>query len=387
MEEKTRAGANEQSPGGEREMAADDPIAEAQPGSADGQEGADLPEPPDEEVLHQLISDELGESIAELMRQMRRAQETWRRRTNPEEGLRERKRRLTRQLISDAATVLFAIHGFDNVKVADVADRVGVSEKTIYNYFPTKESLVLDNADETIDAVANALRERRPDESLTQAVVRALKDGLPDYEGLPDELVSFLPAFVKMVESTPALHAAWLELHNRLAAVARDELASLAEVDPDDPEPVIAGRALAGLGDVVLESQVRHVEAGLRGQELRRAVIADLDRAARVLETGLWSFNLLARGARAKSQALEAARAAEEARTQMMKAVRQARTAWAQVREQTRAGNREARTAAQDARNADRQTRAGERAARATDKQALIAAKKGRALGRAKPES
>ena len=57
------------------------------------------------------------------------------------------------------------------------------------------------------------------------------------------------------------------------------------------------------------------------------------------------------------------------------------------IREQTRAGNREARTAAQDARNADRQTRAGERAARATDKQALIAAKKGRALGRAKPES
>jgi len=387
MEEKTRARANEQSPGGEREMAADDPIAEEPPRNADGPEGTDLPEPPDEEVLHQLISDELGESIAELMRQMRRAQETWRRRTNPEEGLRERKRRLTRQLISDAATVLFAIHGFDNVKVADVADRVGVSEKTIYNYFPTKESLVLDNADETIDAVANALRERRPDESLTQAVVRALKDGLPDYEGLPDELVSFLPAFVKMVESTPALHAAWLELHNRLAAVARDELASLAEVDPDDPEPVIAGRALAGLGDVVLESQVRHVEAGLRGQELRRAVIADLDRAARVLETGLWSFNLLARGARAKSQALEAARAAEEARTQMMKAVRQARTAWAQVREQTRAGNREARTAAQDARNADRQTRAGERAARATDKQALIAAKKGRALGRAKPES
>jgi AcrR family transcriptional regulator len=387
MEEKTRAGANEQSPGGEREMAADDPIAEEQPRNADGPEGTDLPEPPDEEVLHQLISDELGESIAELMRQMRRAQETWRRRTNPEEGLRERKRRLTRQLISDAATVLFAIHGFDNVKVADVADRVGVSEKTIYNYFPTKESLVLDNADETIDAVANALRERRPDESLTQAVVRALKDGLPDYEGLPDELVSFLPAFVKMVESTPALHAAWLELHNRLAAVARDELASLAEVDPDDPEPVIAGRALAGLGDVVLESQVRHVEAGLRGQELRRAVIADLDRAARVLETGLWSFNLLARGARAKSQALEAARAAEEARTQMMKAVRQARTAWAQVREQTRAGNRDARAAAQDAGNADRQTRAGERAARATDKQALIAAKKGRALGRAKPES
>src|ERR1700729_147263 len=124
-----------------------------------GNEGPpdDVPEPPDEAVLHQLISDELGESIAELMRQMRRAQEAWRRRQQPDEGLRERKRRLTRQLISDAATVMFAMRGFDSVKGSEVAAGVGISEKTVYNYFPTKESLVLDTADETIDRVAGAL--------------------------------------------------------------------------------------------------------------------------------------------------------------------------------------------------------------------------------------
>jgi len=163
----------------------------------------------------------------------------------------------------------------------------------------------------------------------------------------------------------------------------------VAEVDPDDPEPMIAGRALAGLGDVVFESQIRHIEAGLRGEELRRAVIADLDRAARVIETGLWSFNLLARGARAKTQALEAARAAEEARTQVMNALKQARAAWAQVRDQTRASSREARTearaVAQDVQEAGRQARAAEKAARASEKQALIAEKKARALERAQP--
>ena len=147
----------------------------------------------------------------------------------------------------------------------------------------------------------------------------------------------------------------------------------MAEVDPNDPEPVIAGRALAGLADVVFASQIRHIQAGLRGEELRREVIADLDRAARVIETGLWSFNVLARGARAKSQALEAARAAEEARTQVIKAVRQAREAWAQVRDQSRTGSREARTA--------------ERGARTTEKKALIAEKKARALERARPRS
>jgi AcrR family transcriptional regulator len=292
----------------------------------------DLSGPHGDEVLHRLVSEELGTGLAELMRRARRAQEIWQRRVNPHEGLRERKRRLTRQLISDAATVLFATRGFDNVRVAEVADSVGVSEKTVYNYFPTKESMVLDNADETIERVAEALRERRPNESLTQAVVRALQEDGERYGQAPDELVAWIPSFGEMIDSTPALRAAWLELHDRLAVVARDELAALAEVDPRDPEPMIAGRALAGLADVAFESRNRHIRNGLRGDALEDAVATDLDRAGRLLETGLWSFNLLARGARAKNQAVEAAKAADEARAQVVKALRQARAAWRELR-------------------------------------------------------
>ena len=284
-----------------------------------------------EELLDQLISDEMGEKIAEIMRMARRAQEAWHRARNPDEGLRERKRRLTRQLISDVATTLFATRGFDNVKVSEVADRVGVSEKTIYNYFPTKESLVLDTADEAVERMARALRERRPDESLTAAVVRAIKEDMARFDQAPDELVQFMPLFLGMIDSTPALRAAWLEMHDRLANVARDELAAQAGIDPRDPEPVAAGRALAGLAEVALESRIRRIREGLRGESLQRAADDDLERAARLLETGLWSFNM-PRSQRAKQQAVEAARAAEEARNQVLKALRQARAAWAQVR-------------------------------------------------------
>jgi AcrR family transcriptional regulator len=285
-----------------------------------------------DEILDRLIADEMGDKIADVMRTFRRTQEAWYRRAHPEEGLRERKRRLTRQLISDAATTLFATRGFDNVRVSEVADRVGVSEKTVYNYFPTKESLVLDNADEGVERMATALRERRPGESLTEAVVRAIKADTLQYFDAPDELISFIPAFREMLERTPALRAAWLELHDRLATVAREELATLAEVDPHAPEPMIAGRALAGLAEVSFESQIRHIKEGLRGDDLRRAVNDDLDRAARLLETGLWSFNVLAAGATAKQQALQAAQAAEEARVQVLKALKQARAAWNKIR-------------------------------------------------------
>ena len=288
-------------------------------------------EPPGEEVLDRLISDEMGERIAQVMRAARRAQEAWYRARNPDEGLRERKRRVTRQLISDAATTMFATRGFDNVKVSEVAERVGVSEKTIYNYFPTKESLVLDYADEAVEQMARALRERGPDESLTDAVVRAITKDTERFDQAPEELVDFIPLFLGMIDSTPALRAAWLEMHDRLAHVACEELAAQAGVDPRDPEPMAAGRALAGLAEVALESRIRRIREGLRGEELSRAVDDDLLRAARLLETGLWSFSM-PRSQRAKQQAVEAARAAEDARTQVLKALRQARAAWAEVR-------------------------------------------------------
>jgi AcrR family transcriptional regulator len=285
-----------------------------------------------EEVLDRLISDELGDALAEVMRIFRRAQEAWHRRAHPEEGLRERKRRLTRRLISDVATMMFSTRGFDNVKVSEVADRVGVSEKTIYNYFPTKESLVLDDADEGVERLEEALRERRPDEPLTDVVLRALKADMGRFDDAPDELVGLIPRFGQMIDETPTLRAAWLELHDRLATVVRTELAKQAEVDPSDPEPMVAGRALVGLVEVAFESRVRHINAGLRGEALREAVDADLERAARLLEVGLWSFRLLARGGRSKGQALEVARAADEARVQVVKALKQARAAWAGVR-------------------------------------------------------
>jgi AcrR family transcriptional regulator len=331
-----------------------DPIDPEPALTADGGDGDE--DGPGDDILHALISDEMGEKIAEVMGIARRAQEAWHRREYPDEGLRERKRRLTRQLISDAATTMCATRGFDNVKVSEVADRVGVSEKTVYNYFPTKESMVLDYADESVERMAQALRQRRPGESLTEAVVRAIKADMARFDDTPDELVQFLPMFGAMIESTPALRAAWLELHDRLARVARDELAAQAGVDPRDPEPTAAGRALAGLAEVATESRIRHVSEGARGAELNDAVNGDLERAARLLETGLWSFNL-PHNARARRQALEAARAAEAARMQVLNALKQARAAWEQVRRDGRSADdvREVRRSALEVRDAVRE--------------------------------
>ena len=59
-----------------------------------------------------------------------------------EAGLRERKKQQTRELIAQTARDLFVAHGFDAVRVAEIAAAADVSEKTVFNYFPTKEDLV-----------------------------------------------------------------------------------------------------------------------------------------------------------------------------------------------------------------------------------------------------
>lgn len=283
--------------------------------------------------IRRLLAQELGEQMADAFEQTHVLQERLVRRMHPEEGLRERKKRLTRQRISDVATTLFLVRGFDNVRVSEIAEIVGVSEKTVFNYFPTKESLVFDRADEGVERMAAVLRERDAGESPTKAMLRALGEEPEELEELPDEVHMFMPLFSEMVAATPELNAAWLALHARLVEVATQALAEHAEVDPRDPEPMIAARAIVGLVEVQYASRIRHIEAGLRGAELREAVNSDLERAARMLDTGLWSFGLLTQGTRTRTQLREAAIAAEEARTQVIDALKHARAAWQELRQ------------------------------------------------------
>ena len=60
----------------------------------------------------------------------------------------------------------------------EVAAAAGVSEKTVYNYFPTKESLVLDQTEGQIERLVTAVRDRDKGVTPTAALVGALEGGL-----------------------------------------------------------------------------------------------------------------------------------------------------------------------------------------------------------------
>src|SRR5436190_12115078 len=85
-------------------------------------------------------------------------------------GLRETKKLQTRQEIASKAMGLFATRGFDDVTVSEVAEAAGVSEKTVFNYFPTKEDLFFDEVPVRRAAFAAAVREREPGQSMFAAL-------------------------------------------------------------------------------------------------------------------------------------------------------------------------------------------------------------------------
>src|ERR1700712_1031156 len=76
------------------------------------------------------------------------------------EGLRERKKRATRDAIAATARRLFAARGFEAVTVAEVAAAAEVSEKTVFNHFATKEDLVFAGGEERLAQLQVAIAER-----------------------------------------------------------------------------------------------------------------------------------------------------------------------------------------------------------------------------------
>jgi AcrR family transcriptional regulator len=61
----------------------------------------------------------------------------------PSGGLRERKKQKTREAIQREAMRLFQAKGYEETTIEEIADAAEISESTFFNYFPTKEDVVL----------------------------------------------------------------------------------------------------------------------------------------------------------------------------------------------------------------------------------------------------
>jgi AcrR family transcriptional regulator len=194
-------------------------------------------------------------------------------------GLREAKKLQTREAIAAAGMHLFVTRGFDHVTVGEIAHEAGVSEKTVFNYFPTKEDIFFDEVPERLEAVAETVRRRQPGQSLVDAMheLHARECRRLASPGFAQ--------FARTIAESPALQAKETEVMaqftDHLAATIREELG----IHPADAQ--IAANLLMSVHWQFFRNARAHALAGRSGRAAARRLRSDLERAYRLLEHGL----------------------------------------------------------------------------------------------------
>ncbi|GGS74405.1 TetR/AcrR family transcriptional regulator [Streptomyces violaceus] len=210
------------------------------------------------------------------------------------EGLRERKKRETRQRISDIATGLFLEHGFVTVTIADVAEAADVSVNTVYNYFPAKEDLFFDRSQGVVDRLSRWVRGRDPGESAARAVLRELR---AETEAVSPRmgLIEGYDRFMRCIDEAPPLRSRlWSvqqELQDNLEATLREE----AGAGDGDPLPGLIAGQICWIHGTVFVAIGREMVKGRNPDEVSREMLVLLDDIEELLSEKV--LNYAVRGA------------------------------------------------------------------------------------------
>ncbi|MFF6870418.1 TetR family transcriptional regulator [Streptomyces sp. NPDC012450] len=172
--------------------------------------------------------------------------------TGPAAGsstLAQRKRQLVATELTEASLQLFALKGFDAVTVDEIAAASGVSKRTFFRYFASKEDVVVQFLAGMGADIRTALAARPAAERPSEALLHAVSVPLTT---CGDHAERALPV-VRLILRTPALLARFLEHQARWREELTEELAVRLGRDPGtDLYPrLAAGMALTAF-DAVL---------------------------------------------------------------------------------------------------------------------------------------
>ena len=148
--------------------------------------------------------------------------------------LRSRKRLATRQAISNTATRLFFVRGFEQVTVDEIATAASVGRMTVFNHFPRKEDMFFDREEEGRELLRAALRQRDPAVSPVDTL-RLLAHRLA-LEDSP--YITFSAAgqgFITTIEASDTLKARARAIRDELAQVVALALTECTGRDTHDP--------------------------------------------------------------------------------------------------------------------------------------------------------
>jgi AcrR family transcriptional regulator len=160
--------------------------------------------------------------------------------TEPQPGLRERTRRAVQKEITDVAEQLFVERGYDATTIDDIAEAAGLSRRSVFRYFCSKEDIVVGKFEFIGETIADVLRARPVGEPVWESLRHAL-DVLVPYVDDPAKRDMADP-IQRIVFTTPELLASYLEKLEHIQAscdrVLRERASDHgAPIVPTDPRP------------------------------------------------------------------------------------------------------------------------------------------------------
>lgn len=198
--------------------------------------------------------------------------------TMSELGIRERKKKRTRQALRQAALELFLERGFDATTIADITAAADVAPRTFFSYFQTKEDVVLDEGPQRFDQLLETLRQRPQGEPLLAAFRHVALAIAADLQAQSDQQQEL----ARIVRTTPAIQARIRDRMGQWEEQLAVMIAQERQAPPDDLDSHVVAAALVGV--------LRSVQRVAVAAEMQLDLPALMDHAFDLLESGLAQF-------------------------------------------------------------------------------------------------
>lgn len=176
-------------------------------------------------------------------------------------GLRERRRRQTMADIHDAAMTLFETQGITATTVDEIAAAAGVSPRTFFRYFPTKESaayLAESGLDDVIDEAVERLAAGAELVPTLDHIWQCRFGKIDEIEQQPDQLRRGR----QLLETEPILYALGVQNDERLSERLADAVRRAPDGDSEDLAPLAVIAAFTAIARVAFLEWARRSEAG-----------------------------------------------------------------------------------------------------------------------------
>jgi len=188
--------------------------------------------------------------------------------------LTERRKAATRLEVAREAVRLFTSKGVAGTSAEEIAAAAGISVRTLWRYFPSKESCVWPLLTAGIQNLARSLRAWPPGRDIVE-----LLEGVSDADAMTD--LPAMLALIRLTRTEPGLRAVWLRSHDDAEPLLVAALARRTGLSEDDLRVRVRAAMINGALRVAVEQYARGAEVD------EKALLEAVRKALRIAGEGL----------------------------------------------------------------------------------------------------